>query len=138
MASLFMAAVFAASCLDDENEADEEEAKCIDRMLKQFDFENKDGVYIYLTEKGDEYFNSTKDTISIQYTCTVLQNGYKRKEEKYAGVINDLFYGWQVALRYIPHQSTGKLILPYRYAYGQYTVDDIDAYSTLLFDFHVD
>lgn len=49
-------------------------------------------------------------------------------------VVNQLIMGWQIALTRMREGDRWEIYIPYEYGYGNKRVDDIPAFSTLVFE----
>ncbi len=49
-------------------------------------------------------------------------------------VVNQLIMGWQIALTRMHEGDRWEIYIPYEYGYGNKRVDDIPAFSTLVFE----
>lgn len=47
--------------------------------------------------------------------------------------VNELIMGWQIALTRMPEGDKWEVYIPAKWAYGAMKMDDIPAYSTLIF-----
>lgn len=147
---LFSFVIFFASLISCGKEHDAEilEKETIEKLLKSkldpdgnTKFEERDGVYFYLTHRGlAEY--KPDDTIVIKYTAKSLKNSvtFAVKDEMILETPADtvkLIKGWQIALRYLMIGHKGILVVPYKYGFGKTRTGLIEPYSTLYYDFEM-
>lgn len=133
------AAIFAISSCSKEKDADDFEGDLINKILKDTlkIYEEHDGIYLYFDIEGDEEYKLT-DSVTMVYSGKTLQNNCefaKNDTLVFEYGRSGLIPGFQIALPYIKRHSVGELLIPYRFGYGSRKVGNIEAYSTLLFNF---
>ena len=97
------------------------------------------GVVTKLLEKGNGTKCPTPSSIVyVHYTGTLMdgtQFDSTRKDSLPAlFVVRDLIMGWQIALTRMHEGDRYEVTIPAKWAYGAAKLDDIPAWSTLVFD----
>lgn len=137
-----LTAMIFASC-NKEKDADDTEKEEIEKVLARYGdtcFVERNGIYLYLTDEGDQEYKTT-DTVKMIYTGQALQHSNtfaKNDTLKFIYGKSGLISGFVRALPYIKRNSKGQLLIPYQYGYGSRRIGTIEPYSTLLFTFEME
>jgi FKBP-type peptidyl-prolyl cis-trans isomerase len=143
MVAALATTLFLATSCSKEKDADDVEKEQIEKILARYGdtcFVERNGIYLYLTDEGDQEYKTT-DTVKMIYTGQALQHSNtfaKNDTLKFIYGKSGLISGFVRALPYIKRNSKGQLLIPYQYGYGSRRIGTIEPYSTLLFTFEME
>jgi FKBP-type peptidyl-prolyl cis-trans isomerase len=120
------------------------ESKLIENYLisnELTSFVTTEGIHIVFENEGSEEKPTVNSTVTVDYRGTLLNgdifdSSYERGTPSTFSLQN-VIEGWKIGIPYFGRGGKGKLIIPYRYAYGINGSNNIPPFSALIFDIEV-